>query len=65
MKVILNLLVRKSLDELIIGDRSHFLFVFIMTNAELLSLKDAKGAITKQARFQRTNLSYWSINTIR
>ena len=30
MKVILNLLVRKSLDELIIGDRSHFLFVIII-----------------------------------
>ena len=37
VKVKLNLLVRKSLDELIIGERSHFLFVIIMTNAEILN----------------------------
>ena len=35
--------------ELMIGDNRHFLFVNIMTTTELYSLKDADGAISKQA----------------
>ena len=35
-----------------IGDNRHFLFVNIMTTAELSSLRDADGAISKQAHNQ-------------
>ena len=40
-------------DELMIGDTRHFLFVNIMTTAELQSLKDADGAISKKAQKKR------------
>ena len=48
-------------DELMIGDTRHFLFVNIMTTAELQSLKDADGAISKQAKFSS---QFWMKNSI-